>query len=241
MDDTAMETVSQVDEQGPVGIRNAPALPAAPKFSGATMQDRREFMRQYETYCHALSAFETTGVRVYRVPVSVCIDERTRLIIANYEFGKPAHQVTETEWVSYFEQARTADHIDYEVVDEAMKKLKMVMSLRDAPSRMGKLVADMHKILDSTNMEVVLTEQEPKKLVEYLVEALEPVDFRTKIKARLKQEANKYMRKNPVVFVKWVTELLREYMLWETRPSTDETPTPRPAVPKRAGGGTPHP
>jgi hypothetical protein len=102
MDDTAMETVSQASDHGQE-VRNAPALPAAPKYSGATMQERREFMRQYETYCHALSAFETTGVRVFRVPVGVCIDERTRLIIANYEFGKPATRVTEAEWVSYFE------------------------------------------------------------------------------------------------------------------------------------------
>jgi hypothetical protein len=109
-----------------------------------------------------------------------------------------------------------------------MKKLKMVLSLRDAPSRMSKLVADMHKILDTTNMEQVLVEQEPKKLVDYLVEALEPADFKVKIKARLKQESNKPLRKNPVALVKWVTELLRGYMLWETKPIAEKVPTPTP-------------
>ena len=69
MEDTAMETVSQASATySDMRVRNAPALPAAPTYSGATMQERREFMRQYETYCHALSAFETTGVRVFRVP-----------------------------------------------------------------------------------------------------------------------------------------------------------------------------
>jgi hypothetical protein len=45
MEDTVMETVSQtsVQEDSDVRVRNAPALPAAPTYSGATMQERRVF------------------------------------------------------------------------------------------------------------------------------------------------------------------------------------------------------
>ncbi|OWY95870.1 3-ketodihydrosphingosine reductase, partial [Phytophthora megakarya] len=61
----------------PGRITNAPALPAAPRYAGSTMKDRRVFMHAYETYFHALSAFDTGFGRPFIMPVSGCIEERT--------------------------------------------------------------------------------------------------------------------------------------------------------------------
>uniref|UniRef100_H3H882 Peptidase A2 domain-containing protein n=1 Tax=Phytophthora ramorum TaxID=164328 RepID=H3H882_PHYRM len=86
-------------------MSNAPALPAAPKYSGSTLQEKREFMRAYQTYVHALSAFHTATTKPYIMPVSACIEERTCNLICMYELNKDPSGVSEAEWVAYFLEA----------------------------------------------------------------------------------------------------------------------------------------
>ncbi|KAE9156236.1 hypothetical protein PF004_g32668 [Phytophthora fragariae] len=78
-------------------MSNAPALPAAPKYSGSTLQEKREFMRAYQTYVHALSAFHTATTKPYIMPVSACIEERTCNLICMYELNKDPSWVSEAE------------------------------------------------------------------------------------------------------------------------------------------------
>ncbi|KAE8897368.1 hypothetical protein PF003_g18193 [Phytophthora fragariae] len=162
-------------------MSNAPALPAAPKYSGSTLQEKREFMRAYQTYVHALSAFHTATTKPYIMPVSACIEERTCNLIS---------------------------------IDEAMKNLKLKTTFPDAKSRMGQLRADMHKILDQHNVENIFFQKEQKKLVQYLVAALEPEDFREAIRKRLALDQHKDMRKDVVSCYKWILELLMAYLQW---------------------------
>ncbi|KAG7402082.1 hypothetical protein PHYBOEH_007296 [Phytophthora boehmeriae] len=129
-------------------ITNAPSLPVAPRYAGSTMKERRDFMRAYETFFHALSAFGTGLERPFIMPVSACIEERTCRMICLYEFQKDPNAVTENEWISYFLQAREPEQEDYTAVDVAMKQLKMRTTFPDAASRMCQLRADMHRILD---------------------------------------------------------------------------------------------
>ncbi|POM66904.1 Hypothetical protein PHPALM_17166 [Phytophthora palmivora] len=89
-----------------VRITNSPALSAVPRYAGSTMRDRRDFMRAYETYFHALSAFDTGFGWPFIMPVSGCIEERTCKMVCLYEFQKIPNDVSEREWIAYFLQAR---------------------------------------------------------------------------------------------------------------------------------------
>lgn len=122
-----------------VRITNAPTLPAAPKYSGSTLKERRTFMRAYQTYVHALSAFDTAFGQPFVMPVSACVEERTRRMICLYELQKHPNTVTEAEWEAYFLQALEPELEDYTVLDKAMAQLKMQTSFPDTTSRMGRL------------------------------------------------------------------------------------------------------
>ncbi|KAH7462617.1 Retrovirus-related Pol polyprotein from transposon 297 [Phytophthora ramorum] len=196
-------------------ITNAPTLPAAPRYAGSTMKDRRSFMRAYETYYHALSAFDTGFARPFIMPVSGCIEERTCQMICMYEFQKNPNEVSEGEWISYFLQAREPELEDYTAVDLAMKQLKMKTTFPDAASRMGQLRADMHHILDEHTVEQVMLEREQKKVVKYFVAALEPAEFREAIQKRLQYAQHKALKTDIVKCYAWVLEQLKAYLVWQ--------------------------
>ncbi|POM70785.1 Hypothetical protein PHPALM_12728 [Phytophthora palmivora] len=159
-------------------MSNAPALPAAPKYSGSTLQEKREFMRAYQTYVHALSAFHTPTTKPYIMPVSACIEERTCNLICMYELNKDPSWVSEADraWVSF---ALTCS-----------------------------------KILDQHNVENIFFQKEQKKLIQYMVAALEPEDFRAAIRKRLTLEQHKDLRKDVVSCYKWILGLLVAYLQW---------------------------
>ena len=160
---------------------NAPQLPAHPRYKGDSMQDRRKFMLEYESYLHALSAFETPHGKPFVMPVAACVETETMKLIAEYEMEKPLDSITKQDWISYFLIARHAD---------------------------------MHRILTVHNLNVVLPQKEPKKLVRFMVDALEPPDFRASVRERLENEANKSYKTSPVKFAKWLVPLLRGYLSW---------------------------
>ena len=228
-EDVEMEDVAP--RNGEWRVTNAPALPAPPKYSGSTMQDRRKFMRQYDTYLYALTAFQTTNSQPFIMPVSASVSIRTKRLICKYEMEMPVDAVTEEQWLSYFREALVPEHEAYTTVDKAMEKLKMDVTLPEAKSRVGKLVADMHSILDDTNMDLVMPDKEPKKLVEYMTAALAPPDFKDAVKIRLGHAQNKAYKTNVVAYTKWITELLKSFLIWDV-PSRRRANTPG-----RGGGG----
>ncbi|KAG6616092.1 uncharacterized protein IUM83_03464 [Phytophthora cinnamomi] len=87
--------VSMTDVSTPV--LNAPNLPAAPVYRGSTFEERRTFMRQYEAYTIALSAFQTPSNRPFVMPVMACIDGDTRRRIAMFEFGCAPETITDEQ------------------------------------------------------------------------------------------------------------------------------------------------
>ncbi|KAE9217059.1 hypothetical protein PF002_g16908 [Phytophthora fragariae] len=121
--DELMQTVSPVSSGQRVAA--APALPQPPRFEGRTMQDRRNFMRRYETYLTAINALQTQWGGAFAMPVGACIESRTKRMVARYEFNTAPHLITEEQWIGYFMKANTPSHVDYASVDEAMKKLQM--------------------------------------------------------------------------------------------------------------------
>ncbi|KAE8996537.1 hypothetical protein PR003_g19814 [Phytophthora rubi] len=169
--------VSMTDVSTPV--LNAPNLPAAPVYRGSTFEERRTFMRQYEAYTIALSVFQTPANRPFVMPVMACIDGDTRRRIAMFEFGCAPETITDEQWVQYFLEANVpVDRDNYLTIDEAMKSLRMNVKLKEAQSRMNQLQADMYKILEAHNLGDDMFRKAPRRIVGYLLEALQPVGFR---------------------------------------------------------------
>ncbi|GMF32062.1 unnamed protein product [Phytophthora fragariaefolia] len=184
------EEMPDASEQGRVA--NAPALPRAPQYKGRIMAERRDFMRAYQSYYFALSAYETAFNRPYVLPVKHCIEARTLRRICYYELEVPVESVTEVILVKYFLDARVPESDDdYTAVDRDMKTLKMDTTFPDAASRVVKLIDDMTIVLIKHNMDVVIRVQEPKELVSYLVAALAPLAVKQAVQRKLSQEQYK--------------------------------------------------
>lgn len=171
-DDEGMPTVSPRSSQGRVAA--APALPQPPRYKGVTMQDRRDFMKAYETYLAAVNALQTQWTGAFAMPVGACIESGTKRLIARWTFRKAPEQITEDEWIQYFKQANVASIVDYATVDAAMTKLKMDTSMPEPESRMMRLQADMTTILERFNLTDVAFANEQRRLVKYMVAALQP-------------------------------------------------------------------
>ncbi|KAE9161928.1 hypothetical protein PF002_g32245, partial [Phytophthora fragariae] len=76
--------------------------------------------------------------------------------------------------------------------------------------------------------ENIFFQKEQKKLVQYLVAALEPEDFREAIRKRLALDQHKDMRKDVVSCYKWILELLMAYLQWNPSSSKPNRAPARP-------------
>ncbi|KAJ8577566.1 hypothetical protein ON010_g1641 [Phytophthora cinnamomi] len=108
--------------------------------------------------------------------------------------------VTETEWENYFLSARIPDNTEYKTLDREVKSLYMGVNLQDAESRLSRLMADFYEILDRLNMEDIV-QDEPKKVVGYLIEALRPPAFKSAVKDQLGRQAHKPAKNNIQLFL----------------------------------------
>ncbi|KAF4036037.1 hypothetical protein GN244_ATG11930 [Phytophthora infestans] len=216
-------------------VLNAPPLPSAPMYRGSTFEERRTFMRQYETYTMALAAYQTPSNRPFVVPVVACIEGNTRRRIAMFEFGCAPEAISNEQWIDYFLEANVPVGGDnYLAIDEAIKSLHMSTALKEAQSRMNKLQSDMYKCFEAHNLGNEMFAKAPRRIVRYLLEALQPAGFRDIVRHQLTMESNKEMKKQTVSFCKWVTTMLAQYMQWN-----EEARGQKPASETKAGGRTP--
>ncbi|KAG1699783.1 hypothetical protein DVH05_012676 [Phytophthora capsici] len=145
--------------------------------------------------------------------------------ICGFELFKYEKDVTEAEWRDYFLSARLPDNNAYKTLDKEVKMLCMDLELQDAESRLSRLMADFYEIVDRLNMEDVV-QSEPKKVIEYLVEALRPPTFRAAVKDQLGRQTHKQTKANIQVFLKWVRSELEGFMRFEAHiPSTAQAKT----------------
>ncbi|KAG6585018.1 uncharacterized protein IUM83_08558 [Phytophthora cinnamomi] len=209
--DVTMEDVS--GDFGPV--MNAPALPKLPRYKGSTMQERRDFLRAYNTYFAALRAFQTEHNRPFVQPVGSSIESGTNAIIARFTFAKDWQDVTEDEWVANFLQSKQTAFENYAALDSDMQKLSMDTTLAEAESRVNRLQANLYKILENHNMVDTMFQREQKKLVKYLVAALAPATFKAEVQRRIDQGQNKKYKGDVIEFSRWLASLLASFMVWE--------------------------
>lgn len=85
------------------------------------------------------------------------------------ELFKSESEVTEDDWREYFLAARVGDHTDYTKLDRA----GIDLTLNNVGSRLSRLMVDFYAMLDTHKMEPLLDEN-PKRAVGYLLEALRP-------------------------------------------------------------------
>ncbi|KAE8888739.1 hypothetical protein PF010_g8472 [Phytophthora fragariae] len=148
------------------------------------------------------------------MPLSACIEQGTMVRICGFELFKDEKDVTESEWRDYFLSARVPDHTAYKTLDREVKSLCMDTSLLDAESRLSRLMADFYEIVDRLNMEDVV-QDEPKKVVGYLVDALRPPAFKAAVKDQLGRQAHKPTKSNIQTFLKWLRKELEGFMRFE--------------------------
>ncbi|KAE9172447.1 hypothetical protein PF005_g26709 [Phytophthora fragariae] len=236
VEDEDMPTASRLAGQLQQRVSAAPALPQPPRFEGRTMQDRRNFMRGYETYLTAINALQTQWSGAFAMPVGACIESKTKRMIARYEFNCSPERISEEQWIAYFKQANEPSHVDYAVVDEAMKQLRMHTKRPEPESRMMNLQADLEAILDRFNLAELAFEHEQRRLVRYLTNALEPASFRSVVATRLTLQENKKFKNEVVPFCTWVKVLLKEFMTWEQAAnSVSSTPGLHGSTPSSSG------
>ncbi|OWZ16311.1 hypothetical protein PHMEG_0009906 [Phytophthora megakarya] len=103
------DSTSKDGEKDNIGAVLALFYPS--QFAGRTIHDRRIFMQECGTYMTA-----------WGLPVGVCIESKTKRMIARYQFNLPPGVISKFQWIIYFKQAREPSHVDYATVDEAMKE-----------------------------------------------------------------------------------------------------------------------
>ncbi|KAE9268239.1 hypothetical protein PR003_g31512 [Phytophthora rubi] len=65
-------------------------------------------------------------------------------------------------------------------------------------------------------------QEEPKKVVKYLVEALRPLAFKNAVKDQLERQAHKSTKSNIKIFLKWLREELEGFMRYEVHISVQQ-------------------
>ena len=196
-------------------ISNAPQLPKHPIYTGETSRDRREFVKKYQSYYNTLLAYETCQNKPFVMPVSACVDARTRAQIVKFEMCKQPEDAVEEDWINYFREAITTDSFELGNIDEIMENFKMRTRLMDAGSRMSRLRNQIYRVLEEEGLQLYVEQVDAKKIVDWMVEGLEPAAFRRKIQEKLNMDTNKHLKKNLVAFYQWCLGQLRSFMEWE--------------------------
>ncbi|KAE9035681.1 hypothetical protein PR002_g7436 [Phytophthora rubi] len=152
-------------------VQTMPTLPTPPVFRGSTSQERQTFMK----------AYEAGSMRRGRAPSA------NRYVRHMQAVGS----ISESDWVDYFWEGRISGELDFEKVKTIMgSKLRMDTRLADANSRVSKLAHEMYQFLEKENMEWMV-EGEPKKVVNYMMDALAPEQFQRTVRNEVVREANK--------------------------------------------------
>ncbi|RAW20348.1 hypothetical protein PC110_g23210, partial [Phytophthora cactorum] len=171
-------------------------LPVPPIYRGSSKKEKRDFMDSYAINSRRIKALnQGTQANIFVMPLSACIEQGTMVRICQFELFKEEKDVTETEWRDYFLSARIPDNTAYKTLDREVKNLCMDTGLRDAESRLSRLMADFYEIADRLNIEHMV-QAEPKKVVGYLVEALRPPAFKASVRDQLGRQSHKTTKSN---------------------------------------------
>ena len=117
------------------------------------------------------------------------------------------------------------EETDIDFIDSLMAKLKLDTGLSDASSMMDDLVIKIYRLLAKHGMQQFVERADPKRIVKWIVQALEPHRFRIRIEKKLELQMNAHLKKDPVRAANWIAQDLRyflEYAGAEIRKSKSE-------------------
>ncbi|CAK4689608.1 unnamed protein product, partial [Aphanomyces euteiches] len=214
----------------PETLTGVQQVPLAPMYKVSTKRERREFMDEYLAYSRRVEALiRGVGGILFLMPLAASIDQKIVPRVCEHDFGKPFEEITEDEWRDYFLSAREVQELDLEWVTKAMASLKMDTRIRDAESRVGRLLADFYEKLEQLDV-AHLPSQEPKQSVKILTAAIRPAALKATVERQLAREANKVYKSSVPAFGRWLTQLLDNFMLFESQMATAEKkPEEKPA------------
>jgi len=216
------------DVSGDTRVANAPALPKHPIFTGSTTKEKREFIQKYNLYYSTLLSYETTLNKPFVMPVSSCIDPWVKEHLARFEFGKTVGEILEVEWIEFFRASLKSERTDLAPLDAKMAKLRLNLQQPDASSMMTELVMKIYKTMDEHGLLEYVEAADPKRIVGWMVSALEPPVFRARVEEKLKLEINKSLKKNPVEARRWIADDLKNFLEY----STEDWSRPKRSDPK---------
>nr|CCA25236.1 AlNc14C283G10146 [Albugo laibachii Nc14] len=121
---------------------------------------------------------------------------------------KDSEDVTEQDWITYFRGAEEPDYVDLAKIDAEMRRIKLDMTLMDAGSMISRLRNQVYRILYKHGLQEYVEQGDSKRIVKWLVGALEPPAFKRKNVEKLEMNMHKMKKRNPVVFCKWRQDLL---------------------------------
>ncbi len=204
--------VEMEDVSGDSRIANAPSLPKHPIYNGSTTKDKREFIQKYNLYYNTLLSYETTYNKPFIMPVSSCIDPWVKDLVARFEFKRPVAQISNDDWIEYFKKSLQVEKLDLKAMDVEMAKLSVDLGLPDAQSMMTSLVCKIYRKMEDQGAVDYVERVDMKRIVHWMVEALKPQAFKSRIEAELKLEVNKNLRKDPVAAREWIAQDLKLFL-----------------------------
>ncbi|RLO06027.1 hypothetical protein DYB28_012590, partial [Aphanomyces astaci] len=198
--------VEELNQSRMGNLMGVQQVPLAPMHKGNTKRERREFMDEYIAYSRRVVVLNRgMGGTMFLMPLAACIDQKIVPRVCAHDFGKSFEEITEKDWRDYFLSAREVQELDLDSVAKAMASLKMDTKIRDAESRVRRLLADFYDKLEQLDV-THLPEQEPKQSVKILTAAIRPSQLKATVERQLTREANKAYKSDVKLFCRWLVE-----------------------------------
>jgi hypothetical protein len=159
-----------------------------------------------------MQPFYASGSAPLVIPFSSCLEVTTKNFIAKYLIKKPIQEISEFEWMTHFKECEIAERKDLAVLDAKMAKLKMNMALGDASSMVDSVSLEICRIAEDTGLLKYVEENDPKRMVKYLVNTLEPPAFKQRIEAFLLLDSYKSYKKDFARAHGWIREDLKNFL-----------------------------
>ncbi|KAH9102016.1 hypothetical protein AeMF1_021338, partial [Aphanomyces euteiches] len=135
------------------------------------------------------------------------MDPSSKRHIALFDFNKDHHEVTEDEWIAWFNAAIEEEPLDLDVLKRRLTSVvRFDTKILDAESRIGRMLDELMRALEQDHQEWVLT-QEGKVVVDVMAKAIKPDALRIAVQKQLQLQKNKALKSDVFRFVNW----LRQY------------------------------
>ncbi|CAK4622074.1 unnamed protein product [Aphanomyces euteiches] len=129
---------------GRAQVWHAPAIPHPPTFKGSTKAERGQFMREYQRYLS-----QSEGSSPSAMPMSAYMDPSSKRRIALFDFNKDYHEVTEDDWIAWFNVAIEEKQLDLVVLKWRLTSVvRFDTKILDAKSRIGRMHDELMRALE---------------------------------------------------------------------------------------------